>query len=149
MSGGVQTNIGLHSPRSFEANSEPVSQITLLFISFILVQMLTLICVARKRFRKHWLCRYRDYAADRMSEDLSSDFRQGQEVFLFSKSLRPFREPNSENFSIDKSALSLGLNLSRRVTGHSFPQSSEVKNVWSYISNSAIWLHRVYRDNFK
>jgi hypothetical protein len=111
--------------------------------------MLTLIWVARKRFRKHWLSWYRDYATDRMSEDLSSDFRQGQEVFLFSKSLRLFRESKSEFFSIDKGAVSLWLTLPRRATDHSSPQSAEVKNVWSYIYISAVWLHRVNRDNFK
>jgi hypothetical protein len=110
---------------------------------------LTLFWVARKRFRKHWLSRHRDYAVDRKSEDLPSDLRQGQEVYLFSKSLRPVREPNTEFFSIDKGALSLGLNISKRVTDHSSPQSAEIKNVWSYISISAIWLHRVHRDNFK
>jgi len=65
------------------------------------------------------------------------------------KALRLVREPNSEFFSIDKGVLSLGLNLPRRATDHSSPQSAEVKNVWSYISILAIWLHRVHRDNFK
>jgi hypothetical protein len=112
-------------------------------------KMLKLSWVARKRFREHWLSWYRYYAADRMSENLPFDFRQGQEVFLFSKSLRLVREPNSEFFSIDKCAISLGLNLPRRATDHSSPQSAEVKNVWSYISISATWLYVVHRDNFK
>jgi hypothetical protein len=49
VSGGVQANIGLHSPRSFEANSEPASQITLLFISFILVQKVDVILGCEKK----------------------------------------------------------------------------------------------------
>jgi hypothetical protein len=87
VSGGLKENIGRQIPRPFEANSEPVSQIMLLFISFITVKnVYVTLCREKKKLRKHQLSRCRDYATGWMSKDLHTDFRQGQEVFLFSKS---------------------------------------------------------------
>ena len=87
VSGGVQANTGRNSPRVFEANSEPVSQITPLFISLCRgPKGLRYSGVARKMFRRRWLSRYKDYVAGWMSEDLPYDFLQGRKVFLFSKS---------------------------------------------------------------
>jgi hypothetical protein len=73
--------------------------------------------------------------------------RQGQQIFLFSKTFRPALGPTQPPIKwipgFFAGVKHLGYEVDR-----SPPFSAEVKNEWSYISTPHICLHGMERDNF-
>jgi hypothetical protein len=73
--------------------------------------------------------------------------------FLFITASRTVLGPTQPPIQWVPGALSLGVKRPGREAGHIPPSSAEVKNAWSYTSNSPIRLHGVvlklkHRDNF-
>jgi len=73
---------------------------------------------------------------------------QGQEIFPFSKTSKPFLQPTQSPIPWTPGTLFWTVQQPLHEANHSPPSSVEVKNKWDYTSTPLICLHSAHRDKF-